>query len=107
MEYKGELKGFPEAIVNRMLDCQEEQGNKRDVTVFEKDKCESKPYGGFNWEETVEEGNFWHRVIMERKFDLFFKLYPNEEYLQSRIKTLKEELAELEKQLEQIKNNTQ
>ena len=39
---KGKLEGFPKEIIARMLDCQEEQGNPRDVTVFEKnDKYET------------------------------------------------------------------
>ena len=40
-EPKGQLEGFPKEIIARMLDCQEEQGNKRDVTVFEKYKVRS------------------------------------------------------------------
>ena len=33
---KGELEGFPKEIIIRMLECQEEQGNPRDISVFEK-----------------------------------------------------------------------
>ena len=39
-EPKGELEGFPKEIISRMLDCQEEQGNPRDVSVFERDRKE-------------------------------------------------------------------
>ena len=38
MEYKGDIKCFPSYIVNIMLDEQEKQGNKRDVSIFEKCK---------------------------------------------------------------------
>ena len=34
MEYKGELKGFPHEVVEKMLDRQEEQGNERDVRLY-------------------------------------------------------------------------
>lgn len=37
MKYKGELEGFPE-VVEKMLERQVEQGNKRDVSVFERSK---------------------------------------------------------------------
>ena len=33
MEYKGEIKGFPQEIVEKMLDYQEKQGNKRNIEI--------------------------------------------------------------------------
>ena len=76
MEYKGELKGFPQEIVERMLDCQVEQGNERDVRVFEDDVTADKDEGGFSWSELSEDGLFWVRVITSRDFEIFFKRYP-------------------------------
>ena len=76
MEYKGELKGFPQEIVERMLECQVEQGNKRDVPIFEEELNIDDGDGGFFWNDTEEGGKFWHDIIINRKFDLFFKKYP-------------------------------
>ena len=36
--YKPKRIGFPKEIIARMLECQEEQYNKIDVSVFEKDR---------------------------------------------------------------------
>ena len=76
MEYKGELEGFPQEIVERMLDCQVEQGNKRDVNVFEDDVAADKDEGGFSWSDNNESVFFWVRVITRRDFEMFFKRYP-------------------------------
>jgi hypothetical protein len=75
---KGELTGFPKEIIARMLDCQEEQGNKRDVFVFEEHKSYSLYVGGFDWDKTKEGYDFWEEVITEKNFDLFFEKYPKQ-----------------------------
>ena len=59
--YKGQLEGFPEWVVNIMLDRQEEQGNKRDVSVFEEKNYSTKKWGGFDWAQTPE-GDIWDKV---------------------------------------------
>lgn len=70
IEYKGQLKYFPENVVNKMLDYQEEQTGKRDITVFEENvKC-SKVSGGFHWANTEEGYQFWYSVIIKREFYL-------------------------------------
>jgi hypothetical protein len=74
MEYKGQLKRFPQEIVKRMLDYQVEQGNRRNVTIFERDKCDCNK--GFNWSKTKEDSYFWCEVIIREDFNLFFKKYP-------------------------------
>lgn len=77
MEYKGEIAGFPQEVVEKMLERQVEQGNKIDVTVFEEDKlCISR---AFYWKDSVEGHNFWHEVITERNFDVFFEKYPKKQ----------------------------
>ena len=73
-EPKGQLKGYPKEIISRMLDCQEEQGNKRDVSVFEKDRIV-----GFVWIQTKEGLTFWDEVIRYKNFDLFFEKYPKQD----------------------------
>ena len=78
VEYKGELEGFPQEVVERMLEHQVEQNNKRDVSVFEKytDRCKGK--GGFTWASTIEGREFWKDVISYAKFEVFFGKYPKE-----------------------------
>lgn len=71
--YKGELKGFPQEIVERMLCEQEKQGNERDISVFEKEVEADVLIGGFEWDKSVEGEDFWAAVIDCRNFDIFFK----------------------------------
>ena len=74
--YKGQLKGFPKEVVEKMLYEQEQQGNERDVSVFERDLYDTIDKGGFNWNETKDGAGFWSQVISTRDFDLFFQKYP-------------------------------
>ena len=89
MEYKGDIEGFPEEVVNWMLDQQEKQGNKRDVTVFELNGCTGRDHGGFNWCDTSEEYLFCHGVIELKKFNVFFERYPNHYKLITEAEALK------------------
>lgn len=74
--YKGQLEGFPTEIVEKMLDYQEQQGNERDISVFEKDIFAGKRSKGFIWDETLEGADFWNEVIEQRNFQVFFDRYP-------------------------------
>ena len=76
---KGELQGFPKEIISRMLDCQEEQGNTRDVSVFERDRTAEQYNKGFEWYGTKEGQTFWHKVINNKNFNLFFEKYPKQD----------------------------
>lgn len=76
--YRGELEGFPQEIVERMLCEQEKQGNERDISVFEINVIASAISGGFTWGKSVEGGDFWFSVTMRRNFDIFFGKYPKE-----------------------------
>lgn len=76
MKYKGELEGFPQQIVERMLDCQVEQGNERDVSVFEDDVVASSYDGAFDWYCSIEGDDFWELVLVMRDFGVFFEWYP-------------------------------
>jgi len=75
--YKGQLQGFPNEVVEKMLERQVEQGNKRDVSVFERFNRDC--VNGFSWANTKEEYYFWDEVICEKNFNLFFEKYPKEE----------------------------
>lgn len=70
MEYKGDIKGFPYYIVNIMLDEQEKQGNKRDVSIFEKCKYSVKSDGGFDWSISTINEYTLNEVIDKRRFNL-------------------------------------
>lgn len=78
-EPKGELEGFPKEIIAKMLDYQQKQGNKKDVTVFENNANANKDRGGFSWASTYEGFYFWNHVINIKNFDLFFEKYPKKE----------------------------
>lgn len=52
--YKGDIKDFPKEVVEWMMDNQVKQGNKRDVSVFERCKSRCKSRGGFEWVSTIE-----------------------------------------------------
>jgi len=74
--YKGGLTGFPKEIVEKMLEHQVKQGNKKDVTVFENDITSSSLNKGFNWSAASEGRTFWSDVVLNKKFKLFFDKYP-------------------------------
>ena len=67
---------LPVEIQERMLQCQEEQGNKKDESVFIRKINEFKSNGGFNWDDTKEESSFWSDVIHDKKFEIFYEYYP-------------------------------
>lgn len=50
-----------------MLECQVEQGNKRDVSVFEHYKISGVDSKGFEWSKTKEGLLFWKEVICKKK----------------------------------------
>jgi hypothetical protein len=77
-KFKGELKGFPKEIVNMMLDYQEQQGNKREIKVFQKERDADFDKKGFDWDLTPEEEEFWDEVILNKNFNLFFHKFPKE-----------------------------
>ena len=74
---------LPIEIQNRMLDCQEEQENKRDESVFEKDIYAGYSSGGFNWDETKEGFDFWDIIISHSNTDHFYTLYPKQKHISS------------------------
>lgn len=93
-EPKGQLEGFPKEIIARMLDYQEEQGNQRDISVFEKQAATELGDKGFSWLFTEEEWNFWDEVINYKNFNLFFKKYPKQDVHSERKECRKQEYQE-------------
>lgn len=83
-DLKGEIADFPIEVVQRMVDCQVEQGNKADVSVFQKNKREGA-YGGFHWGATIEGYVFWSIITGGKNFDVFFERYPKQSSLYTAI----------------------
>ena len=72
----GSIKNFPIEVVKKMIEEQVNQGNKADVTVFQKNKNADKEKKGFIWYHTEDGFSFWNDVIVNYNFDLFFEKYP-------------------------------
>lgn len=72
----GELKEFPLAIVQKMIERQVMQGNPANVKVFQTDTTAEQLGGGFVWEVSPEGWDFWDKVIAGMEFNVFFERYP-------------------------------
>lgn len=83
--YKGEIEGFPDEVVELMLQRQFEQTGERNISVFEADRIAGIEYKGFNWNDAIEDYYFWNDVIGHKKFHVFFEKYPKK--FNSQIKT--------------------
>lgn len=73
---KGDLKGFPLEIIEKMIDNQVLQGNPPNVSVFIKHRDGGKSYGGFNWDAYIDGIKFLSNVILNRHYNYFYKKYP-------------------------------
>ena len=74
----GQLKGVPVPIVQRMVECQVEQGNPANVTVFQGNIWTGFTTGGFNWGDTKEGYDSWYYALIFKEFDEFIKKYLTE-----------------------------
>lgn len=90
-DLKGEIKYFPIEIVQWMCDQQVAQGNKFNPKVFQESSSSDKEYGGFDWESTDIGMDNCYAIIMDRNFDLFFKLF----YISNKIKIINKSEFEL------------
>lgn len=72
----GKIKDFPIEVVEKMIEEQVRQGNCPNVEVFQKDATFDVEDGGFDWNKTDDDMDFWEEVITERNFELFFEKYP-------------------------------
>ena len=73
MKYQGDIKGFPQHVVEAMLDEQERQGNKRDVAVFYIQNICVASLGGFDWDKSILGDEVWRDVICDEQFHLIQK----------------------------------
>lgn len=90
LSYKGDIAGFPFEVVDKMLHYQKQQGNSRNITVFEECRFKNDLDEGFSWNKTSEGYNFWQEVIGNKYFDKFFEMYPKEERAEPGFPTLAE-----------------
>lgn len=88
------LKELPVEIVEKMLENQVLQGNKRDATVFEKLLSTGYSDGGFTWERSPEGFEFWSDIINYKKYDVFFKKYPKKDLALPRVVEVKNSLSD-------------
>jgi len=74
-----QLEGFPDEVIDKMLERQVEQGNPRDIEVFKKYNAANREEGGFDWSKTEEwrhDRLIWNYTINCKYFVPFFELYP-------------------------------
>lgn len=74
-----QLEGFPIEVVQKMVDIQFEQTGKTDISVFQRFGSADAEDGGFNWDDAICGEDFWHKVIVKRKFNKFFECFPKQE----------------------------
>lgn len=74
----GAIENFPIQVVEKMIERQVEQGNKPDVKAFHKYVYKDAKGGGFTWENTIEGEMFWHEVIRNNNYNVFFEMYPKD-----------------------------
>lgn len=72
----GQIEDFPLEVVQKMIEEQVRQGNKANVSVFQKFCIASKGEGGFDWEYAIDGDTFWQVVIGIQEFNVFFDKYP-------------------------------
>lgn len=60
------LQHLSKPILTRMMECQIEQGNKADLTVFLHNILATKCAGGFDWGKTIEGYAIWYSRLLDR-----------------------------------------
>jgi len=88
------LEGFPDEVIDKMLERQVEQGNPRDIEVFKKYNAANREEGGFDWSKTEEwrhDRLIWNYTINCKYFVPFFELYPKKSLDNTVIEVLTEE----------------
>lgn len=71
-----QFKDLPVEIQNRMLDEQIRQRNPRNAEVFEVNIFAGDSKGGFDWDESMEEYDFWEEILVSGDFTGFYEKYP-------------------------------
>ena len=76
--FKGQIDWLPDFIGEELMNQQELQGNKRDISVFEKDIQSNCIFKGFDWDETKQGDYFWEKVLIEKDINLFLAWFKPE-----------------------------
>lgn len=74
-DIRGEIAGYPIEIIQAAVDRGVEQGGNENSVIR---SLQYSTSGGFSWSETPEGHSFWQRIMVKRKFNLFFQRYPRE-----------------------------
>lgn len=61
-------KCFTPEQTRLLLRRQADAGNLSDLTIFEKDPAVSKCMGGFNWDKTPENWNYWDTMLTTYRY---------------------------------------
>jgi hypothetical protein len=67
---------YPPEIIELMLQRQQEQGNPKNIKPFLETISRDKKMKGFSWINTIEGFEFWHDVLKDKDFKIFYNLYP-------------------------------
>lgn len=76
--FKGQIDWLPDFIGEELMNQQELQSNKRDISVFEKNIGASFLTDGFMWERTEQGELFWLKVLREKDINLFLAWFKPE-----------------------------
>ena len=76
--FKGQINWLPDFIGEELMNQQELQGNKRDISVFEKDIKSEMSEGGFDWYKTEQQVLFWQRILVDKDINLFLAWFKPE-----------------------------
>lgn len=92
---------IPDWIVEKMLDEQERQGNKRDVTIFKKNPYASvfDEENGFSWDSSKDGYNYWYDIIRNGQYPEEPKKYPRVMMVSNSIMSWDKRVVEFEKKI--------
>ena len=76
--FKGQIDWLPDFIGEELMNQQELQGNKRDISFFENDIRAEMSEGGFDWDKTAQKREFWVRVLLKEDINLFLAWFKPE-----------------------------
>ena len=76
--FKGQIDLLPDFIGEELMNQQEYQGFKRDISVFEEDVTASTNDGGFGWKDTSQGNSFWDRVLLGKDINIFLAWFTPE-----------------------------
>ena len=76
--FKGQIDWLPDFIGEELMNQQKRQGNKRDISIFEKNIKAKMSEGGFDWPKSEQPGSFWYRILIEQDINLFLAWFKPE-----------------------------